>query len=76
MSEHETSLNPFHVFDNDDPQDDIRSSSVFTGTGADSNRKFNHLEKKRLGGNSHRMDHTNHEIEDEDDRLAAVREEV
>ena len=48
---------------------------MFVDTGVES-RRFNRVEKKRLGGNSHRtVDHT-HSILIDDDRLDPVREEL
>lgn len=80
MSEHETSLNPFHIFEDDDKKEDLHSDSVFMESAADSNLKhspFGHLEKKKLGATtSHRtVDHT-HTILIDDQNLDPVREEI
>lgn len=62
MSEHETSLNPFHIFDNEDQEghDDLYNSGVFHDARVqDSGRKFGNLEKRKMAGGSHRtVDHS------------------
>ena len=80
MSEHETSLNPFHIFaaESDDEAEELRSPTVIVrddDTRLDSKRFQSTA--KRYGGNSYRkVDHTHSILLEEEEVLNPVREEM
>lgn len=81
MSEHETSLNPFHIFDKDDDdhlEDAYQSNStVFIDTRNETSaRKLNNVQSKKGSGSHRALDATGNVIVEETYLLDPVEEEL
>jgi len=81
MSEHETSLNPFHIFDKDDDdqiEDTYQSNStVFIDNRIEnSGRKMGEVQKKKGSGSHRALDATGNVIVEDTYLLDPVEEEL